>query len=98
MTTKNHSDGAGSPAAEPSQLLKTDVLGRTRMSRAQRESMLDIFENSSMTGQAFALQHGIKIQTFASWIQKRRRAVSVVQNAFRECHFTYPNGDLFLYL
>lgn len=35
MTTTNYSDEAESPAAEPSQLLKTDVLGRTRMCRAQ---------------------------------------------------------------
>jgi hypothetical protein len=74
MTTTNHSDGAGIPAAEPGHLLKTDVLGRSRMSRAQREAILDAFEASGMTGQGFALQHGIKIQTFASWIQKRRLA------------------------
>ena len=74
MTTTNHSDGAGIPVAEPCHLLKTDVLGRSRMSPAQREAILDTFEASSMTGQAFALQHGIKIQTFASWIQKRRHA------------------------
>ena len=74
MTTTNYSDEAESPAAEPCQLLKTDVLGRTRMCRAQREAILDTFEASGMSGQAFALQHGIKIQTFASWIQKRRHA------------------------
>ena len=60
MTTTNYSDEAESPAAEPSQLLKTDVLGRTRMCRAQREAILDTFEASGMSGQAFALQHGIK--------------------------------------
>ena len=74
MTTTNHPNGAGSGASESEHLLKTDVLGRTRMSRAQRETILDAFESSGMTGQAFALQHGIKIQTFASWIQKRRLA------------------------
>ena len=74
MTMTNHSDEADSPAAEPSQLLKTDVLGRTRMCRAQREAILDTFEASGMSGQAFALQHGIKIQTFASWIQKQKCA------------------------
>jgi transposase-like protein len=74
MTTTNHSDGARNPAAEQSQLLKTDALGRTRMSQAQREAILDAFEASGMSGQAFALQHGINIQTFASWMQKRRHA------------------------
>jgi hypothetical protein len=33
-----------------------------------------------MTGQAFALHHGIKVQTFASWIQKRRRERGDYQN------------------
>jgi hypothetical protein len=55
-------------------LLKADVLGRVTLGREQREAMLDAFEASGMSGQAFALQHGIKIQTFASWIQKRRHA------------------------
>jgi hypothetical protein len=36
------------------------------MCRAQREAILDTFEASGMSGQAFALQHGIKIQNFAS--------------------------------
>jgi hypothetical protein len=61
MTTTNHPNGAGSGASESEHLLKTDVLGRTRMSRAQREVILDAFESSGMTGQAFALQHGIKV-------------------------------------
>lgn len=55
-------------------ILKTDVLGRLTISPAHREAILDAFEASSMSGQAFALQHGIKIQTFANWMQKRRRA------------------------
>lgn len=63
MTTTNHSDEAENPAAEPSQLLKTDVLGRTRMCRAQREAILDTFEASCMTGLAFELTDRIKSQT-----------------------------------
>jgi hypothetical protein len=46
MTSTNHSDGARSPAAEPSQLLETYALGRTRMSQAQREAILDVFHPS----------------------------------------------------
>lgn len=61
-------------------ILKTDVLGRVTIRRAQREVILDAFEVSGMTGSAFALAHGIKIQTFASWIQKRRRARGDYQN------------------
>jgi hypothetical protein len=33
--------------------------------------MLDAFEASAMSGQAFAIHHGIKVHTFASWMQKR---------------------------
>lgn len=56
----------GSVAAELEHLFKADVLVRARMSRAQREAILDTFEASGMSGQALALQHGIKIQTLAS--------------------------------
>src|SRR5690554_5388165 len=55
------------------QLIKTDILGRVRTSSEQREKILDAFESSGMSGQAFAIHHGIKVPTFASWIQKRRR-------------------------
>lgn len=61
-------------------ILKTDLLGRITIGRAQRETILDVFEASGMTGSAFALHHGIKIQTFASWIQKRRRVRGDYQN------------------
>ena len=42
MTTTNQSDGVGSVAAEPSQLLKTDVLVCTSICWAQREAVFDI--------------------------------------------------------
>ena len=71
MTTTNHPDGAGRCASESEHLLKTDVLGRTRMSRAQREAILDAFESSGMTGQAFALQHGILSPRIASKFRTR---------------------------
>ena len=61
-------------------ILKTDVLGRMKVKAEHREAMLDAFEYSGMSGQAFALHHGIKIQTFASWMQKRRRARGDYQN------------------
>lgn len=53
--------------------LKTDCLGRVTVGREQREALLDAFEASSMSGLAFARRHGLVYQTFASWIQKRRR-------------------------
>jgi transposase len=54
-------------------ILKTDVLGRVRMPADRREAVLDAFEQSGMSGQAFARHVGVKYPTFASWRQKRRR-------------------------
>jgi len=59
---------------EDEQILKQDALGRVRVPKERREEMVDAFEASGMSGKAFAEQHGINYQTFASWIQKRRRA------------------------
>ena len=55
-------------------IVKTDVLGRVKVDAKYREAMLDAFEASSMSAAAFALEHGVKQQTFASWVQKRRRS------------------------
>lgn len=69
---------------EPELLLKTDRLGRVRMPREKREQILDGFESSGMSGQAFAARIGVKYPTFASWVQKRRRARGQYANADRE--------------
>lgn len=58
----------------PDELLKTDVLGRVRVKKARRDVLLDEFERGGTSAQAFAKLVGIKYQTFASWVQKRRRA------------------------
>lgn len=55
------------------EILKVDVLGRVTVPREKREELLDAFEGSGMSGAQFAHHHGIHVQTFASWIQKRRR-------------------------
>jgi hypothetical protein len=62
----------------PASLLKTDVLGRVKTPAARREQLLDEFERSGASGQQFAELVGVKYQTFATWVQqrKRRRAVS----------------------
>jgi hypothetical protein len=57
----------------PEELLKSDVLGRVRTPVDRREALLDEFERSGLTGQKFAALVGVKYQTFASWIQKRRK-------------------------
>ena len=59
--------------SSPALLLKTDVLGRVKTPPARREQLLDEFERSGTSGQKFAELVGVKYQTFASWVQKRRR-------------------------
>ncbi len=55
-------------------ILKTDVLGRVKTPMTRREQLLDEFEQSGLSGQKFAELTGIKYQTFATWVQRRRRA------------------------
>lgn len=43
------------------------------MSAERRESLLDEFERSGLSGQKFAEVLGLKYPTFATWVQKRRR-------------------------
>ena len=40
---------------------------------AKRREILEEFEKSGLTGAGFAALAGIKHQTFASWVQERRR-------------------------
>lgn len=54
-------------------LIKTDCLGRIKVSPSHREQLLDAYESSSMSGPKFANHHGVKYPTFASWVQKRKR-------------------------
>ena len=54
-------------------VLKQDVLGRVRTPKARRDQLLDEFERSGLPGLKFAELAGIKYQTFATWVQKRRR-------------------------
>jgi hypothetical protein len=55
-------------------ILKRDALGRVTHTREQREALLDEFERSGMKGRPFARMAGVSYPTFATWIQKRRRA------------------------
>lgn len=48
-------------------------MGRLRFTKEQREALLDAFESSGLSGTRFAATHGIKYQTFATWVQKRRQ-------------------------
>ena len=53
-------------------LLKTDVMGRVKTPAARRELLLDEFERSGTSGQKFAELVGVKYQTFATWVQRRK--------------------------
>jgi hypothetical protein len=64
MTDMEKSDGA---------ILKTDTKGRMRTPAARRESLLDEFERSGLSGTRFAALAGIKYPTFAAWAARRRK-------------------------
>jgi hypothetical protein len=55
------------------QIIKADSLGRLRVTAERREGLLDEFERSGLSGPKFAELLGLKYQTFATWVQKRRR-------------------------
>jgi transposase len=63
---------ASDAATEPV-LLKTDVLGRVKHTREQRERILEEFERSGLSGASYAALVGVKYQTFATWVQARKR-------------------------
>ncbi len=60
--------------SDQEELLKVDVTGRVWTSRQRREALLDEFERSGTSAAQFAALTGVKYPTFASWVQKRRRA------------------------
>jgi hypothetical protein len=55
------------------QLMKVDTRGRVRTTAKRRESVLAEFDRSGLSAMKFAGLAGIKYQTFATWLQKRRR-------------------------
>ncbi len=54
-------------------ILKSDTRGRVFTSAARRESLLDEFERSGLSGAKFAQLTGLKYSTFACWLQRRRQ-------------------------
>lgn len=61
------------PENPGSLILKTDTRGRVRTPAQRREALLEEFEKSGLSGAKFAALSGIKYQTFANWVQQRRR-------------------------
>ena len=59
------------------QLLKTDTRRRVRTPRQRREALLDEFERSGTSASQFSKLSGVNYQTFAGWVQRRRRQRSV---------------------
>jgi hypothetical protein len=48
------------------EVIKTDVMGRMRTSVARRESLLEEFDKSGLSGKKFAELSGVKYQTLAT--------------------------------
>ena len=57
-------------------IIKNDRTGRTRYPAQFKTEALEAFDRSSLSGLAFAEQHGIKYPTFNSWLIKRRKQAS----------------------
>jgi len=55
-------------------VLKTDRRGRVQTPAGRREQLLDEFERSGLSGVKFAELTGVKYQTLATWLKKRRKA------------------------
>ena len=70
-----------SAGADEGSLIKIGRMGRMRFTREQREKILDAYEASGSSGTDFAKIHGIKYQTLATWVQRRRRERRLMQDA-----------------
>jgi hypothetical protein len=64
---------------EAVEILKTDALGRVKVTEQRREALLDEFERGEMNAAQFAEFVGVKYQTFATWIQKRRKERTIAK-------------------
>jgi transposase-like protein len=59
-------------------ILKSDRRGRLRFPPEQRLALLDAYDASGLSGPKFAQLHGVNYQTFAGWVQRRKRAQAPV--------------------
>jgi hypothetical protein len=62
-----------SATEELGEILSQDAQGRVLVSRERRESLLEEYDRSGMSGVKFAQYVGIKYSTLAYWLQSRRR-------------------------
>lgn len=54
-------------------LVKFDRRGRLRYAPEQKAALVEAYAASGLSGPKFAALHGVNYQTFASWLQKRKR-------------------------
>lgn len=57
-------------------LVKFDRRGRLRYAPDQKAALVEAYAASGLSGPKFAALHGVKYQTFAAWLQKRKRAAA----------------------
>ena len=57
-------------------ILKADRRGRLSYSPEQRSAMIEAYQASSWSGPRYAALHGVKYQTLANWLQKRKRGAA----------------------
>ena len=58
-------------ASAPS-LIKTDAVARLHPTPQQRDQILDEYEHSGLSGPKFEALCGVKYQTFAAWLARRK--------------------------
>ncbi len=58
--------------APPPSLIKTDARGRMQRTPEQRQRILDEYERSGLSAPKFAALCGVKYQTFAAWLARRK--------------------------
>jgi hypothetical protein len=76
-------------ASEPS-LIKTDARGRMQRTPEQRERILDEYERSGLSGPKFAALCGVKYQTFAAWLARRKSRKQAHAQGRRQPKATTP--------
>lgn len=57
-------------------LVKFDRRGRLRYAPEQKSALIEAYAASGLSGPKFAALHGVNYQTFAAWLQKRKRAAA----------------------
>ena len=63
------------------EILKLDRRGHVQVPAGRREALLDEFERCGVSALQFATRVGIKYQTFAHWVRKRKEQRRAEQSA-----------------